>query len=151
MIEGHSNNDTEYEALIVGLELTLEIHIDDLTIYGDSELVIHQMNGLYHIKKLSLKPYFQRAKDLAGLFRRLQIHHGRRDHNRQADALASLTTSLPHPRDGYLIIHIRERRVMPPLASTIEEDALPVCNTELLKYDAQDIDQPPQRKIGVSH
>lgn len=58
LIEGHSNNDTEYETLIVGLELALEIPIDDLTIYGNSKLIIHQMNGLYHIKKLSLTPYF---------------------------------------------------------------------------------------------
>lgn len=36
LIEGRSNNETMYEALIVGLELALEIPIDDLTVYGDS-------------------------------------------------------------------------------------------------------------------
>lgn len=42
--KGHSNNDTEYEVLIAGLELALEIAIDDLMVY--------------HIKKPSLTPYF---------------------------------------------------------------------------------------------
>lgn len=71
LTERCSNNETEYEALIVSLELVLEILIDDLTVYGDSELVIRQMNSLYYVKKPSLTPYFQRAKDLAKLFRRL--------------------------------------------------------------------------------
>lgn len=36
LTEGRLNNETEYEALIIGLELTLEIPIDDLTVYRDS-------------------------------------------------------------------------------------------------------------------
>lgn len=43
---------------------------------------------------------------------------------------------LTHPRDDYLIIHIGERRVVPPLASTIEEDELLIYNTKLHKCDA---------------
>lgn len=73
LTEGRLNNETEYKALIVGIELALEIPIDDLIVYRDSELVIRQMNGLYHIKKPSLTPYFQRAKDLARMFRCLHI------------------------------------------------------------------------------
>lgn len=119
LTEGHSNNETEYEALIAGLELALEIPIDDFIVYGDSKLVVCQMNGLYHIKKPSLTPYFQKAKYLTKMFRHLQIHV-RRDNNRHADALDSLTTCLTHPRDDYLFVHIGERRVVSPLASTIE-------------------------------
>lgn len=40
LIKGHSNNKTKYEALIIGLELALEIPIDYLTIFKDLELVI---------------------------------------------------------------------------------------------------------------
>lgn len=58
LIEGHSNNKTEYEVLIAGLELALKILTNDLTVYGDLEFVIHQMNGLYHIKEPNLTPYF---------------------------------------------------------------------------------------------
>lgn len=46
LTEGHSNNETEYEALIVGLELALKIPIDNLVVYRDLELIIGQMNGL---------------------------------------------------------------------------------------------------------
>lgn len=41
LTEGYLNNETEYEALIAGLELTLEIPINDLMVYGDLELVVH--------------------------------------------------------------------------------------------------------------
>lgn len=40
LTEGHSNNETEYEALIAVLKLALEIPIDDLMVYGDLKLVI---------------------------------------------------------------------------------------------------------------
>lgn len=36
LTEGCSNNETEYEALIAGLELALKIPIDDLMVYRDS-------------------------------------------------------------------------------------------------------------------
>ncbi|CAL9019529.1 unnamed protein product [Prunus brigantina] len=35
-----SNNVTEYEALIIGLEIALEMYIDCLQAYGDSQLVV---------------------------------------------------------------------------------------------------------------
>lgn len=70
---GCSNNETKYEALITGFKPALKIPIDDIIIYRDSKLVIHQMNGLYHIKKPSLTLYFKRAKDLAKLFWHLKI------------------------------------------------------------------------------
>ncbi|KAK2984212.1 hypothetical protein RJ640_006671 [Escallonia rubra] len=46
LTEGCSNNEAEYEAIIAGLELSLEVSIDDLTIYGDSELIIKQLKGV---------------------------------------------------------------------------------------------------------
>ncbi|KAK2992052.1 hypothetical protein RJ640_009782 [Escallonia rubra] len=52
--EGCSNNEAEYEAIIAGLELSLKVSIDDLTIYGDSELIIKQLNGEYQIRKPNL-------------------------------------------------------------------------------------------------
>lgn len=52
------NNQKEYEALIIGLEILKEIRENDLTIFGDSQLVIQQMNGEHKCSNLSLAPYF---------------------------------------------------------------------------------------------
>ena len=42
-----SNNEAEYEALIVGLELAKEMKVESLNIFGDSQLVVCQINDEY--------------------------------------------------------------------------------------------------------
>jgi len=45
LLEIYLNNVAEYEALIIVLELTLEIRVDQLAVFGDSQLIIQQING----------------------------------------------------------------------------------------------------------
>lgn len=61
LTEGCSNNEAEYESVIAGLELALQIPIEELTIYGDSELIVKQLRGEYVVRKVSLVPYHKRA------------------------------------------------------------------------------------------
>ena len=42
-----SNNEVEYEALLVGLKATRRLGIKRLKAFGDSELVIRQVEGNY--------------------------------------------------------------------------------------------------------
>ena len=42
-----SNNEVEYEALLVGLKATRRLGIKRLKTFGDSELVIRQVEGNY--------------------------------------------------------------------------------------------------------
>ncbi|XP_058202937.1 uncharacterized protein LOC131317399 [Rhododendron vialii] len=65
LTEGCSNNEAEYEAVIAGLELALHVPIEELLVYGDSELVIKQLRGEYIVKKASLAPHHERAKPVA--------------------------------------------------------------------------------------
>ncbi|KAG5562842.1 hypothetical protein RHGRI_005537 [Rhododendron griersonianum] len=60
----------EYEAVIAGLELALQIPIEELLVYGDSELVIKQLRGEYIVKKASLAPYHEKASQLLSQFRK---------------------------------------------------------------------------------
>lgn len=41
----------------MGLELELQILITNLTIYGDSELIVKQLHGEYSAKKMELITY----------------------------------------------------------------------------------------------
>ena len=45
-----SNNDSEYEALLAGLRRALELQIQDIAIYSDSQLVVNQIMGQYTAK-----------------------------------------------------------------------------------------------------
>jgi len=40
LLEICSNNVAKYEAVIIGLELALEMRIDQLEVFGDSQLII---------------------------------------------------------------------------------------------------------------
>ena len=43
-----SNNEVEYEALIVGLQLLLDLNAKIVTVKGDSQLVVKQLTGEYN-------------------------------------------------------------------------------------------------------
>ena len=45
-----SNNEAEYEALIVGLNLAKEIKVESLEIYDDSQLIVYQITDEYQVR-----------------------------------------------------------------------------------------------------
>ncbi|XP_049410538.1 uncharacterized protein LOC125873709 [Solanum stenotomum] len=46
-----SNNVVEYQALILGLEMAVDMKQLHLQVFGDSQLVINQLLGSYEVKK----------------------------------------------------------------------------------------------------
>jgi ribonuclease HI len=56
--------------------------------YSDSELVVRQINGRYRVKNASLKPLYQKVKQLQSRFEGFTINHIPRQQNREADSLA---------------------------------------------------------------
>ncbi|KAI3467954.1 hypothetical protein Pfo_024617 [Paulownia fortunei] len=94
LIQNYSNNVAEYQALIIGLEIAVDIKQLHLKVYGDSKLVVNQLLGLYEVKKLELLLYFNYARRLIGWLGDVVIEHIPRTDNKQADALANLTSTL---------------------------------------------------------
>lgn len=45
-----SNNEAEYEALLAGVKLARELHIDDITIFSDLKLIFGQVTGEFEAK-----------------------------------------------------------------------------------------------------
>ena len=50
-----TNNETEYEALVAGLDLTKATRAASVVIYYDSQIVANQMNGDYECKGERMK------------------------------------------------------------------------------------------------
>lgn len=96
LIKECSNNQAPYEALITGLEIALDMGISTLKVFGDSQLVIRQMNGIYEVRKPELQTSHQIAVRLMGKLYNIEIRHVTRGMNRHADALAKLATALHH-------------------------------------------------------
>ena len=88
--EKFTNNHAEYAGLILGLQQAKEFGIKNLTIEGDSLLVINQMKGVYKCNSSNLIELYQRAKDLESEFEKINYVHVLRNLNKRADELSNL-------------------------------------------------------------
>ncbi|XP_074290818.1 uncharacterized protein LOC141617523 [Silene latifolia] len=89
-----TNNMAEYQALILGLQMAIEIGVRDMDIYGDSKLVVNQVLGEYEVKKEDLIPYHQQVLQLLNQLDDIHVGHVPRSANKLADALANLAATL---------------------------------------------------------
>lgn len=85
-----TNNESEYMALILGLNEALLRSINELIVCGDSLLVINQMNGTYKVKNKNLLELYNYAKQLCTNFKYIEFKHVYRNFNKRADKLANL-------------------------------------------------------------
>ena len=88
-----SNNQAEYEALLAGLKLALQLQIPRITAYCDSSLVVHQIKGEFQVKDPLLEKYWLITKDLISKFSKFDIIHVNREQNTRADVLSKLATT----------------------------------------------------------
>ena len=85
-----TNNTAEYGGLILGLQEAIVREISDLTVRGDSQLVIKQMRGEYQVKSAKLLEIHHSAKSLAECFEHISFEHVYRDKNKRADELSNM-------------------------------------------------------------
>ena len=64
LLEPCTNNAAEYQAPILGLELTIESGITMPKVFGDSQLFVNQMNQKFEVMKPDLLPYYNKAQSL---------------------------------------------------------------------------------------
>ena len=84
-----TNNEAEYKALTLGMTIALELGVDELDCYLDSELVVKQLKGLYKVKNLGLSALFIKVKQLETKFKRITYTHIKRELNKQADKIVN--------------------------------------------------------------
>jgi probable phosphoglycerate mutase len=84
-----TNNVAEYRALIAGLEQALDLHVSELEVVSDSELMVKQMRGEYRIKNAALRDLASQAAGLARQLPAVKYRHVRRHENELADSLVN--------------------------------------------------------------
>jgi ribonuclease HI len=88
---GHgTNNVAEYNGLIMLLEKCLDNEILKLTVMGDSQLIIKQMNKEYKVTNSGLIKLWNKAQALSLLFKSITFKHVPRKENKLADQLTRI-------------------------------------------------------------
>jgi ribonuclease HI len=98
-----SNNAAKYEALVHRLSIAASLDIKKLMVYGDSLVVISQINKDWDCSTDSMGKYCTAMRKLEDKFEGLEFHHVERDRNAAADALSKLGSSQAQAPPGIFV------------------------------------------------
>ena len=84
-----TNNVAEYSGLIAGLQKAVELHVPEVEVVSDSELMVKQMRGEYRVKNQALRDLYDEATALALRLGTVEYRHVKRAHNELADKLVN--------------------------------------------------------------
>jgi ribonuclease HI len=88
-----TNNMAEYTGLLIGIKEAINLGIKELSVEGDSLLVINQMNGVYKVKSENLMEIHNEVKELIKQFNYISFTHIYRTNNKRADELSNIAVS----------------------------------------------------------
>jgi ribonuclease HI/probable phosphoglycerate mutase len=83
-----TNNQTEYEALLFGLEILCDMGVKHVEAYGDSLLVVQQVSKVCQCLNGFLNAYLDKCLDIISCMDEFVIYHVPREENPRANALA---------------------------------------------------------------
>jgi ribonuclease HI len=87
-----SNSVAEYEALVNGLRIAIELGVRRLDARGDSQLVIDQVMKNSHCRDRKMEAYCDEVRRLEDKFSGLELNHVARRYNETADELAKIAS-----------------------------------------------------------
>jgi ribonuclease HI len=87
-----SNNMAEYESLLCGLKVAVEIGIKRLDVRGDSQLVIDQVMKNANCHDDKMEAYCKAVRAIEDKFYGIELNHVPRQYNEEADELAKIAS-----------------------------------------------------------
>jgi ribonuclease HI len=87
-----SKNGAEYEALIHRLQIAVSLGIKRLLAFGDSKVIIEQVNKELDCVKDTMDAYCAEIRKLEGHFEGIEFHYVPRNNNVAADVLSKLAS-----------------------------------------------------------
>ncbi|KAM3018395.1 hypothetical protein FF2_002147 [Malus domestica] len=101
-VAGNTNNRAEYEALIIGLEILIDLGAMEVEVFGDSELVINQVNGEFKCRHITTAGYYLAATQLLSYWDfEISVSHVPRGANLAANEMVLLASGMPIQERGY--------------------------------------------------
>lgn len=81
-----TNNQAEYQAVKLALEVVRKYKPTQIRFFMDSLLVVNQLNGIYKIRNKDLWPVHSAIKNLSSEYKKITFQHVRREFNKLADS-----------------------------------------------------------------
>jgi ribonuclease HI len=129
-----SNNEAEYEALLHGHRLAASLGIKRLLVYGDSAVVINQVNKFWDRNKENMDAYCLEVRKLENKFYGLEFHHVVRDNNVAADVLSKLGSTRAQVPAGVFVHELYVPSILKPVPLTTDP-AHPPAGQEVMMID----------------
>ncbi|XP_074293380.1 uncharacterized protein LOC141620398 [Silene latifolia] len=119
-----TNNEADYEALILGMQMAQGLKVRNLRVYSDSLLVVNHVNNEYVARDMKMIAYLKIAMEQKLKFRSFKITQVPRDQNVEANALATLgATFQPTELSTILITHVLTTAIQKELEQSPQGDA----------------------------
>jgi ribonuclease HI len=129
-----SNNEAEYEALLHGLRLAASLGIKRLLVYGDSAVVINQVNKSWDRNKENMDAYCLEVHKLENKFYGLEFQYVVRDNNVAADVLSKLGSTRAQVPAGVFIHELHAPSISEPAPTTTDPEH-PPAGQEVMMID----------------
>jgi ribonuclease HI len=99
-----TNNQAEYEAILLGLQILSSMGIKHVKAFGDLLLVVQQVGGMFQCFDGSINAYLDKCLENVALFDDFTVQHVSRDENTMANNLAQQASSFQSNRgkSGFL-------------------------------------------------
>ena len=88
-----TNNETEYETLLVGMAMVQKMGGRVVEMFSDSRLVVGYVKGELEARDVRMQEYLNQPRHLQSRFDSFSLHQIPRSRNTHADSLTTLVTS----------------------------------------------------------
>ncbi|GKV41376.1 hypothetical protein SLEP1_g48919 [Rubroshorea leprosula] len=117
-----TNNMAEYEALLLGLQLALELKICAIQVYSDSQLVVNQINSICEVVDPVMVKYAALVAELKCKFQKFCLNKIPRAKNEQADSLSKFASDSSLSSRSVFVEVLDEPSFMKPRVMEISTD-----------------------------
>src|SRR5215216_4866004 len=131
-----SNNVAEYEALVHGLKVAKEIGIRRIICFGDSDVLVQQVSGVWDALDPNMALYKFHVQKISAYFEGCEFHHVPRVENEAADMLSKLGSTRQAIPLGVALEHLRKLSIRPSPGT----DSIYVLENTESRAEPMDID-----------
>ncbi|XP_070017712.1 uncharacterized protein [Nicotiana sylvestris] len=82
--------------------MAVNMNVQESLVIGDSDLLVHQVQGEWDTKNSKIFPYLYHVQELRKRFTKIEFRHVPRIQNEFIDALDTFSSMIKHPDKNYI-------------------------------------------------